>query len=98
MFDYIKTHYNVPADLHREVFVDGKKGVIVKDMGNYIGVSFYDTPSPLPKPCHPTWKVEYLETFNQPPKVTPSKQRYLDWLYHSNGTVSFAEWLGIKKQ
>jgi len=39
-FQYIKDRYKVPAEMNREVIVDGKKGVITKDMGNYIGVNF----------------------------------------------------------
>lgn len=41
-FEYIKNYYKVPADMFREVTVGGEKGVITKDMGNYIGVTFYD--------------------------------------------------------
>ena len=33
-FSYIKKAYGVPAELYRQVIVDGKKGVITKDMGN----------------------------------------------------------------
>lgn len=31
-FQYIKSQYKVPADMHREVIVNGQKGVITKDM------------------------------------------------------------------
>ena len=44
-FEYIKQTYKVPADMNREVIVNGKKGVITEDMGNYIGVNFYDNPT-----------------------------------------------------
>lgn len=54
-FEYIKTSYNVPAEMHREVIVDGKKGVITEDMGHYIGVNFYDRKTANALPCHPTW-------------------------------------------
>lgn len=99
-FDWIKNYYKVPADMYREVVVDGKKGVITKDMGNYIGVNFYDNITSDPFPCHPTWKVEYLESFNENPpikKQTPSQRRYKAFL-EADSSLSFREWLGIKNK
>jgi len=97
-FQYIKDYYKVPAEIHREVFVDGKKGVITKDMGNYIGVNFYDNATVDALPCHPTWRVQYLDTFNNKPpikKTTASQKRYREYL-SSDCSESFKEWLGIK--
>ena len=99
-FEYINKRYNVPAEIHREVIVNGKKGVITKDMGNYIGVNFYDNVTSDPLVCHPTWEVEYLETFNDKPpirKQTMSQKRYREFLRDDSG-LSFREWLGIKKK
>jgi hypothetical protein len=97
-FEWIKNYYKVPADMHREVIVDGKKGVITKDMGNYIGVNFYDVLTDKPSPCHPTWEVKYLDTFNHKPpikKLTRSQKRYREYMDLDLG-ISFAEFLGIK--
>lgn len=97
-FEYIKSAYNVPAEMHREVIVNGKKGVITEDMGNYIGVNFYDKKTSHATPCHPTWEVQYLDTFNRNPpvlKMTASKKRYQEYL-RSECSETFAEWLGIK--
>jgi len=94
-FDYVKSAYKVPAEMHREVIVNGKKGVITQDMGNYIGVNFYDNLTPHALPCHPTWEVTYLDTFNrQPPilKLSKSKQRYQQYL-QSECSESFSEWI-----
>ncbi len=98
-FQYIKDRYKVPAEMNREVIVDGKKGVIAKDMGNYIGVHFYDNLTTRPLPCHPDWEVTYLETFAAPPvkKQTASQKRYQEY-YHSESGLTFAEWLGIKEK
>ncbi|MES2397926.1 MAG: hypothetical protein V4549_18080 [Bacteroidota bacterium] len=96
-FEYIKSKYHVKADINREVIVAGKRGVITKDMGNYIGVNFYDNKTYDPLPCHPTWKVEYLDTFNYDPpilKMTRSKLRYLEFR-KADLDISFAEFLGI---
>ena len=97
-FQYIKDRYKVPAEMNREVIVNGKKGVITKDMGNYIGVNFYDNVTAEPLPCHPTWEVQYLETFNHKPpikKLTASQKRYREFMHDDSG-LSFREWLGIK--
>ncbi|WP_268846443.1 hypothetical protein [Flavobacterium aestivum] len=94
-FEYIKNYYKVPADMFREVLVNGKKGVITKDQGNYIGVVFYDDKKLMALPCHPTWKVEYLETFNyKPPKPKnlASKNRYQHYL-SLDSDMSFFEYL-----
>jgi len=96
-FAYIKQRYKVNAGLHREVIVNGKKGVIVSDMGNYIGVQFYDNPTIRPMPCHPTSGVEYLESFNKnlpAVKLTASQKKYRDFL-QKNLDMSFREYLGI---
>lgn len=99
-FQYIKDRYKVPAEMNREVIVNGKKGVIMQEIGSYIGVIFYDNVTVEPLPCHATWNVEYLETFNyEPPviKLTASQKRYRDFLKDDSG-LSFSEWLGIKKK
>ena len=94
-FQYIKDYYKVPADMHREVIVNGRKGVITEDKGNYIGVTFYDDKKRMPLPCHPTWEVEYLDTFNDKPpkpKNLKARQRYLDYL-HLDSDMTFGEYL-----
>jgi hypothetical protein len=64
-FEYIKSIYKVPAEIGREILYKGdkkgeRKGIIVEDRGNYIGVNFYDAKPENVVPLHPTWKVEYL--------------------------------------
>lgn len=100
-FEYVKSAYNVPAEMHREIVVNGKKGVITEDMGNYIGVNFYDNLTAYALPCHPTWEVQYLDTFNRKPpilKLSRSKKRYQKYL-RSECSESFSEWIksGIYK-
>jgi len=99
-FEYIKNRYNVPADMFREVIVADKRGVIIKDMGNYIGVCFYDNKNKSAQPCHPTWEVEYLETFNNNPpknKNNRSKQRYAEYKEADWFDGKFGDWLKRKK-
>jgi len=94
-FDYISKHYNVPAEYGREVIIDGRKGVIVEDMGNYIGVNFHGEKSTMVHPCHPTWCIEYLGIVPLP-KITASQRRYKEYIELDSG-ISFREYLGIKK-
>lgn len=97
-FDYIKERYQVPAELYREVIVNGKRGVITEDMGNYIGVNFYDNQTTTALPCHPTWEVTYCDTFNRNPpikKQTRSQKRYQQYLL-SECSESFTEWIKLK--
>lgn len=99
-FKYIQDYYKVPAEMFREVIVGKRKGIITEDKGHYIGVTFYDDKRLMPLPCHPTWEVEYLETFNYKPprpKNMASKQRYKDYL-SLDSSMTFSEYLGIRNK
>lgn len=60
MCKYIKKAYKVPADIGRRIIVNGVKGTIVEDRGNYLGVNFDSDQPGIIKNVHPTWKVEYI--------------------------------------
>lgn len=96
-FEYIQNWYKVPAEMHREIEFEGRKGIIVQDKGNYIGVQFYDDAKHVIHTMHPTYNVVYLDTFGNPPKVKnqKSKERYREYL-NSETSMTFREWLGIK--
>lgn len=99
-FQYIKDYYGVPAEMHREVIVSGKRGVITSDKGNYIGVTFYDRKDKSPLPCHPTSEVEYLDSFNPNPPVNKNqkaKDRYDEFLSADWFSGSFGDWLKQKR-
>jgi hypothetical protein len=86
-FEYIKNTYKVPAEIGREVLFQGKrKGVIAEDKGNYIGVNFDDKKPGHIELLHPTWEVQYLETFAKIRPMSRSQQRYQDYLN--------ADWFG----
>lgn len=94
-FEYIKNYYKVPAEMFREVNVNGRKGVITEDKGNYIGVVFYDDKKMNCLPCHPTYQVEYLESFNyKPPKPKnlKAKERYSHYL-SLDSSMTFFQYL-----
>lgn len=92
-FEYIKNYYKVPAEFGREIMFEGKrKGIIVEDKGNYIGVNFYDTKPDVILPLHPISEVEYLETFGKVRKLTLSQRKYRQYLKSDCG-YTFIEWL-----
>ena len=58
--EYVRRHYGVPAKRGMRVTVEGKPGVIVSFIQQYIGVRF-DGEKRTSK-CHPTWEVTYHHT------------------------------------
>ena len=94
-FEYIKKHYKVLAEYGRRIEFEGKrKGTIIEDKGNYIGVNFDDK-----KPCntetlHPTWEVKYLE-MGKIRKATRGQIRYKEFMDADYFCGTFTEWLGI---
>lgn len=93
--EYVKKYYGVPACINRKVEINGRKGIIVADRGNYIGVNFEDEKPTLISNAHPTWEVKYLG-MGKARKITASQKRYQEFLTADSG-LSFSEWLGIKK-
>ncbi|HFV9295140.1 hypothetical protein [Serratia fonticola] len=59
MFEYVCQHYGVPACLGREVMAYGQAGIIVKDLGHYIGVALVDDPRQQARPYHPVDGMVY---------------------------------------
>lgn len=99
-FKYIREYYNVPAEYGREVMIGDSKGVITKDMGNYIGVVLYDNVKNNKDalPYHPTHEITYLDSFNKkPPKNKKSRQRYLDFLEADWFDGTFGDWIKSKE-
>lgn len=97
-FEYIRSIYKVPAELHREIiFNESAKGKIVADKGNYLGVEFYDNPGVV-HTLHPTYEVQYLDSFAKPQRISRSKQNYRDFLDASWFQGVFKDWLKYKQQ
>lgn len=91
-FEYVRRYYDVPAEFGRRVVVNGKPGVIAKDLGNHIGVNF-DTDKPgRISPCHPTWEVEY-QGMGKVRKMTRSQERYERYLEYSDSFDNFRQFL-----
>jgi hypothetical protein len=83
----------VHAEIGREILFEGKrKGVIIKDLGNYIGVNFDDRKAGVIESLHPTWEVQYLDTFGKIRKQTKSQLQYQEFLEADSG-LSFIDWL-----
>lgn len=90
-FDYVRTHYNVPAEIGRRITMSGRPGIIVEDRGNYIGVNFDADKPNVVKKCHPTWEVVYLG-IGEPRKMTKAQARYREFLDADSG-LTFVEHL-----
>jgi len=88
--EYVRQHYDVPAEIGRRVAVDGEPGIIAEDRGHHIGVNFdADKPGAI-IPCHPTWKVEYGE-IGKVRRMTKSQQRYQRFLEYGDCFDSFID-------
>ncbi len=94
-FDCINKHYKVTAEYGKEISFDGRLGVIVKDMGNYIGVNFYDAKNTSILPLHPTHQVEYLGKGKIRP-LTRSQKRYQEYCEVADCFDSFMQFLKYK--
>ncbi len=93
---YIREYYGVPAEKGRRIrYKDEKEGVITRARGGYIGVVFDGDKPTNVHPLHATDQVEYLG-IGEVPKLTQSQRRYQQYL-EADTSLTFAEWLGIKK-
>jgi len=93
-YEYIQERYKVPAEYGRRVRLKGiREGIIIKDMGNYIGVNFDDMKPGKYSTCHPTWEMEYLDIGEVRP-MTRGQERYQKYI-ESEYSGTFAEYLGI---
>ena len=57
---YVREYYQVPAVIGMRVIVDRRPGVIVGFAGSDLLAQLDDTPG-IDVPCHPTWRVTYLD-------------------------------------
>jgi hypothetical protein len=65
-FDYIRTHYGVPAERGRQVTCYGKRGVIVGTHAAYITVVIDGDESERKRNYHPTDQVVYGDIVDAP--------------------------------
>ena len=94
--EYVRQAYGVPACIGRGVTVNGRQGVIAKDMGAHIGINFDDDEPTAVYAYHPMSKgLEYGE-MREVRKLTRSQKRYQEYLDVAECYESFASYLGIK--
>ncbi|RAS33986.1 hypothetical protein SAMN02745903_00109 [Pseudomonas sp. URMO17WK12:I5] len=51
---YVRSHYNVPAEIGRRVIANGEPGVIIADRGHCIGAILDSDPKKRIRNYHPT--------------------------------------------
>lgn len=100
--NYCNEKYGVKNDHGRVVTYKDRVGIILKSTHHqhYVHVNFNDrTPGKI-EYIHPTDpNLIYTEEFDQPRRLTKSKQRYQDYLNSTwyDAGESFAKYLGIKE-
>ena len=88
--EYIKSYYQVPADIGRRVTVGGKSGIIAEDRGNYLGVNFDSDKPGVITNAHPVSEVEYIEMGTIRP-MTKGQRRYAKYQSVADCFESFLE-------
>ncbi|KFC61922.1 hypothetical protein [Massilia sp. LC238] len=93
-FEYVRSHYGVPAELGRRVVVSGKPGVIAADRGHYIGVNFDSDKPGVVRNCHPTSEVEYggMGKVRKPSKGAARYGRWLEYGDAFDSFIQFCRW------
>lgn len=95
MFEYIRDYYDVNVQLNMEIDFNGDKGVVTKDNGNYIGVTFdKDKPGSISN-IHPTDELlKFTGKTRKPRKMTRAQKNYQEYLRYDCSST-FAEWMGF---
>lgn len=88
--EYVRNHYNVPAEIGRRVVVYGKPGIIAEDRGHYIGVNFDAAKPGVVLPAHPVDGVEYGE-MGELRKQSRGAARAARWREYGDSFRSFID-------
>lgn len=95
MFEYIKQHYGVTAQLGQVIEYNGDSGLITEDRGHYIGVTFDKDKTGDTISIHPTDdNLKYINKVKKIRPMTRSQSNYQDYL-RSEVDCSFGEWMGF---
>ncbi len=91
---YVREHYNVPAEIGRRISFNGRPGIIEKGGGAHVAVNFDDMKPGQTLRIHPADPgLEYLEMGKVRP-ITRSQKRYRDYI-DSEYEGTFAEFIGV---
>lgn len=93
-FEYVRTHYGVPAELGRRVTVGNRTGIIAADRGHYIGVNFDDRKPGHIDNVHPTDRVVHGEIgkIRKPSRGAARYERYLKYGDSFKSFIDFCRW------
>ncbi len=94
--EYARDYYNVPACIGRGVIYDGKPGIITKDRGHYIGVTFDNQKPGTISNIHPADENLIYGEMRKIRKMTRGQARYREYIA-GEFDCSFAEYIGIKQ-
>ncbi|MGO4379658.1 hypothetical protein AB4Z19_15385 [Pseudoduganella sp. RAF19] len=92
--EYVREHYEVPAEIGRRVVINGKPGIIAADRGHYIGVNFDEDKPGVIANAHPTWEVVYGDMGNvrKPGRHAARYQRWLEYGDCFDTFIDFCRW------
>ncbi|PWB31404.1 hypothetical protein DCO48_17220 [Pseudomonas sp. SDI] len=62
--DYVRRHYDVPAEVGRRVIANREPGVIIADRVHYIGVTLDSDPKKRIRNYPPTWEMQCKRAMN----------------------------------
>jgi hypothetical protein len=94
-FEHIKQRYGVNPRIGMEIIYKDQKGVIVEDMGCYIGVNFYNQKNTSVLPLHPTDNVIYTDKQGVIRPLTTSQKRYRHFR-SLDSDMTFMQYLKLK--
>lgn len=64
-FEWIRSHYPVPARQGQRVIVDGKPARITSVMGGHLVLHMDGEPKRRRRYTHPCWEIDYLDRNGQ---------------------------------
>ena len=95
MFEYIKDSYGVDVELGMDIEFNGDIGIVTKDNGNYIGVTFDKDKPGIVSNIHPTDEsLKFTGKYRKVRKMTRAQENYQEYLRY-DCSESFAEWMGF---
>ncbi|VVN88460.1 hypothetical protein PS718_01687 [Pseudomonas fluorescens] len=93
--EYVRQHYQVPAEIGRRVIAYGKPGIITQDFGHHLGIVLDEDTKRQAGRYHPVDGIEYGDMADKLPK--PPRRTNYDRYYDEEWNCDFHEYLEINR-